>query len=277
MRDGMAYAAEERVRAGDGSSVSWEGARLTSHFQPIYGVRRATCLGFEALARAANSSGGELDIEEFFARVDEGNRSLLDWTCRALHLRNFATVDPGDRTLFINVHPEAAVKDARNGHNLGEIIGYYGLVPQRVCIEILEAPCSDESMLREAVEAYRDLGASIAMDDFGLDHSDFDRLARLRPDIVKIDLAAHRRKSGSAQALEMLPGMIDLVHEAGAKVAVEGIESRTEALLAVGAHADYLQGFFLAQPHAKLAPEIQGTTILNALLSPAARPHLAVV
>src|SRR5260221_8488525 len=71
MRDGMAYAAEERVRAGDGSSVSWEGARLTTHFQPIYGVRRATCLGFEALARAANSSGGELDTEEFFARVDE--------------------------------------------------------------------------------------------------------------------------------------------------------------------------------------------------------------
>ena len=277
MRDGMAYAAEERVRAGGGSSVSWEGARLTTHFQPIYGVRRGTCLGFEALARAENPSGGELDIEEFFARVDEGSRTLLDWTCRALHLRNFATVDPGDRTLFINVHPEAAANDASGGHDLGEMIGYYGLVPERVCIEILEAPCSDESMLREAVEAYRDLGASVAMGDFGLDHSDFDRLARLRPNIVKIDLAAHSRKYGSTKALAMLPGMIDLVHEAGAKVAVEGIESRTEALLAVGARADFLQGFFLAQPNAKLAPEIQGTTILSALLSPAARPNLAIV
>jgi EAL domain-containing protein (putative c-di-GMP-specific phosphodiesterase class I) len=273
----MAYAAEERVRAGGGSSVSWEGARLTTHFQPIYNVRRGTCLGYEALARAASSSGGDLDVEDFFANVDEESRSLLDWTCRALHLRNFATVDPGDRTLFINVHPEAAVRDARNGHDLGEIIGYYGLVPERVCIEILEAPCSDESMLREAVDAYRDLGASVAMGDFGLARSDFDRLARLRPNIVKIDLAAHSRKSGSAQALGMLPGMIDLVHEAGAKVAVEGIESRTEALLAVGARADFLQGYFLAQPHAKLAPEIQGTTILNALLSPAARPHLALI
>ena len=276
MRDGMAYAAEERVRAGGGSSVSWEGARLTTHFQPIYGTRHGACLGFEALARAANSSGGTLDIDEFFARVDEDNRSLLDWACRALHLRNFATVDPGDRTLFINVHPDAAVQDARREHDLGEIIGYYGLVPERVCIEILEAPCSDESMLREAVEAYRDLGASVAMDDFGLDHSDFDRLARLRPDIVKIDLAAHSRASGSAQALGMLPGMIELVHEAGAKVAVKGIESRTEALLAVGARADYLQGFFLAQPHEKLAPEIQGTTILRALLNPASRPRLAI-
>jgi len=271
----MAYAAEERVRAGGGSSVSWEGARLTTYFQPIYGARHGTCLGFEALARAADGSGGELDIEEFFASVDMDNRSLLDWTCRALHLRNFATVDPGDRTLFINVHPEAAVKDGRRGRDLGEIIGYYGLVPERVCIEILEAPCSDESMLREAVDAYRDLGASIAMDDFGLDHSDFDRLARLRPDIVKVDLAAHTRAFGSARALGMLPGMIDLLHEAGAKVAVEGIESSTEALLAVGARADYLQGFFLAQPHAKLAPEIQGTSILNALLNPASRPRHA--
>ena len=276
MREGMAYAAEERVRAGGGSSVTWEGARLTTHFQPIYGTRYGVCLGFEALARAANSSGALLDVEEFFAGVDEDNRSLLDWTCRALHLRNFATVDPGDRTLFINVHPEAAVKDARRGRDLGEIIGYYGLVPERVCIEILEAPCSDESMLREAVEAYRDLGACVAMDDFGAGHSDFDRLARLRPDIVKIDLAAHTRSSGSAQALGMLPGMIELLHEAGAKVAVEGIESRTEALLAVGARADYLQGFFLAHPHAKLAPEIQGASILGALLNPASRPRLVL-
>lgn len=276
MRDGMAYAAEERVRAGGGSSVSWESVRLTTHFQPIYGTRKGSCLGFEALARVANGPEGNLDIQEFFAKVDEDNRSLLDWTCRALHLRNFATVDPGDRTLFMNVHPEAAVKDAARGRDLGEMIGYYGLVPERVCIEILQAECSDEGLLRDAAETYRDLGALLAMDDFGLERSDFDRLARLRPDIVKVDLAAHARLSGPAQALGKLPAMIELLHEAGAKVVVEGIESRTEALLAVGARADYLQGFFLAQPDAKLAPEIQGASILNALLHPATRPRLAL-
>src|SRR5262249_29570605 len=143
MGERVANAAEDLVRAGGGSSITWEGVRLTTHFQPIYCARRGTCTGFEALARAVDDPLTPLVIEQFLAGADAAARTLLDWACRALHLRNFATVDPSDRTLFINVHPEAAVKDARRGTELGQLIGYYGLVPQRVCIEILEAPCSD--------------------------------------------------------------------------------------------------------------------------------------
>src|SRR5258708_13670269 len=190
MRDGMAYAAEERVRAGGGSSVSWESVRLTTHFQPIYGTRKGSCLGFEALARVANGPEGNLDIQEFFAKVDEDNPSLLAWPCRALHLRNFATVDPGDRTLFMNVHPEAAVKDAARGRDLGEMIGYYGLVPERVCIEILQAECSDEGLLRDATETYRDLGALGAMDDLGRARAACRRRARVGPALAHLDHGA---------------------------------------------------------------------------------------
>ena len=46
----LARVAEELVRAGGGASLDWEGTTLTTHFQPIYSVRRGFCLGFEALA-----------------------------------------------------------------------------------------------------------------------------------------------------------------------------------------------------------------------------------
>src|SRR3954471_5538971 len=164
----LARAAEHLVRAGRGAELAWEGATITTHFQPIYCVRRETCLGFEALVRAQDPRGSAVASDEFFARPHSGDRTLLDWACRALHLRTYATVDPGDRTLFINVHPEAAVSDVRRGRDFAELIRYYGLAPKRVCIEILEEPCSDEKLLREAVEGYRALGASIAMDDFGV-------------------------------------------------------------------------------------------------------------
>ena len=85
---------------------------------------------------------------------------------RALHLRNFAMVDPGDRMLFVNVDPEVVIRDARRAREFAELIRYYGLSPRRVCVEILETACADEGLLREAVAAYRDIGVYIASQDF---------------------------------------------------------------------------------------------------------------
>jgi EAL domain-containing protein (putative c-di-GMP-specific phosphodiesterase class I) len=268
----LAHTAEELVRAGGGHLLRWGGASLTTHFQPIYCVRRGACLGFEALARASEADGRAIRPEDFFSRTAPADRALLDWACRALHLRNYATVDPGDRTLFINIHPEAAVRDARRGREFAELIRYYGLVPKRVCVEILEDSCSDEGLLRDAVESYRDMGATIAMDDFGVGRSNFDRVAALRPDVVKIDRSVLVAAMGAERASRVLPGMIELLHESHARVAVEGIESRREALFAVGAKADYLQGFYFASPNARLNDEVAGTAILDQLLnSPALR------
>ena len=271
----LAHAAEELVRASGASSLQWEGASLTTHFQPIYCVRRAACLGFEALVRVSDESGAMVSPEELFARVPERSRSLLDWTCRALHLRNYATVDPGDRTLFINIHPEAAVRDARRGREFAELIRYYGLVPKRVCVEILEAPCSSEKRLRDAIDVYRDLGASIAMDDFGVGCSNFDRVVALCPDVVKIDRSILVGAVGNDKAQRMIPGIIGLLHEFHCKVAVEGIESKAAALLAIEAKADYLQGYFFASPQSRLTKEFDGTALLDKLLHPSSGPRLA--
>lgn len=262
----FAHAAEELVRASAGASIAWEGASLTTHFQPIYSVRRESCLGFEALVRAHDAQGAPLCPDKFFAAAPDASRSLLDWACRALHLRNYATVDPGDRTLFINIHPEAAVRDVRRGREFAELIRYYGLSPQRVCVEILESPCSSEKLLRDAVEGYRDLGASIAMDDFGVGCSNFDRLVSLRPDVVKIDRSFLAAAAGRDKARRLLPVMIEMLHGFNAKVAVEGIETQSAALLAIDARADYLQGFFFATPHSRLSEEIGGTARLDHLL-----------
>ena len=262
----LAHAAEGLVRAGGGASLDWHGASLVTHFQPIYCVRRESCLGFEALVRAWDEHGAVVHPEDLFAATSDGDRSLLDWACRALHLRNYATVDPGNRTLFINVHPEAAVRDVRRTREFAELARYYGLSPKRVCIEILEAPCSSERLLREAVEGYRDMGASIAMDDFGVGCSNFDRVVSLRPDIVKIDRSVLAGAAGRDKARRMLPVMIELLHGFQARVAVEGIETRAAALLAIEAKADYLQGYFFATPQSRLADEAGASALLDNLL-----------
>jgi EAL domain-containing protein (putative c-di-GMP-specific phosphodiesterase class I) len=262
-----AHLAEVLVRAGSEDGIEWEGLRLATHFQPIYCVRRAKCHGFEALARATDGAGAPLRPDQLFSATRPSRRVLLDWTLRALHLRNFARVDPGERILFLNVHPEAAVDDAKGGRELDELIRYYGLVPKRVCVEILEAGCADEGLLREAVSAYRALGVTIAMDDFGAARSNFDRIVRLRPDIVKIDRSLlSDAVIGEDRARRVLAALIELLHEANARVAIEGIENAVEARVALEAKADFLQGFHFGAPRAVLPDEAGGQARLAELL-----------
>jgi len=49
--------------------------------------------------------------------------------------------------------------------------------------------------------------------------------------------------------------MIELLHDARARVVVGGIESATEARVAVDAGADFLQGFHLCAPDPDIADE----------------------
>jgi len=275
----LSRTAEDLVRAGAGESVRWQGLTLRSHVQPIYSVREAGCVGFEALLRAVDAGGMAIRPDRLFekARAD-GDVVLLDWICRALHLRKFATIDKGDRTLFLNVHPEAAMRDARSVREFADLVRYYGLAPERLCLEVLEAPCADEGLLREAVLGYRGLGASIAMDDFGLGRSNFDRIVSLRPDVVKVDRSILTRAVGDdAKARRMLPSIIELLHEAGAQVAIEGIESASEALVSIESGADHLQGFHFAPPSAHLPDEALTGGILAELLRMRGAPRLAVV
>ena len=259
--------AEDLVRAGSGETIVWQGLTLSSHFQPIYSVREAGCIGFEALLRAHDAQGAPIKPDRLFTQVfKDGDGILLDWICRALHLRRFATMETDDRVLFVNVHPEAAVREGRMVRDFADLIRFYGLTPDRVCVEILEGSCADEGILREAVGAYRALGATIAMDDFGIGRSNFDRIVALRPDVVKIDRSVLSQAVGDNKSRRMLPAIIELLHESGAEVAIEGIESGNEALLAMDSGADLLQGFHFAAPSANVPDESLTHRILGELL-----------
>jgi len=263
----LARAAEALLRSSDDvASLRWRGAVLTTRFQPIYGVRRAFCIGFEGLVRATDAAGDVVAVDGLFRSAADGDRLLLDWACRALHLRNFAMVDPGDRMLFVNVDPEVVIRDARRAREFAELIRYYGLPPRRVCVEILETACADEGLLREAVATYRDIGVYIALDDFGIGACDIERVQRLQPDIVKVDRSILAASAGPQAFATVLPPLVHELHQARCRVAIEGIETRAQAMAAIGAKADYLQGFLFAHPEVQLDEEMTGVAVLDALI-----------
>ena len=240
--------AREVVRAEGGGRFEWEGMTLATVFQPLYCVRRGVPVGDEALLRALGRNAQPVHARELFDSVDRAVRVRLDWTCRALHLRNYAVADPGDRNLFLNVHPEALVDDPNGGRDFAELVRFYGLAPESVFLEVLETDSGDEHRWAAAIAAHRKHGFAIAMDHFGQGRSNFDRIVALRPKLVKIDRSLLREALGETQARRMLPSLVDMLKDTGAEVAVKGVENARDALAAIEAGASYLQGFHIGAP-----------------------------
>lgn len=269
--------AEDRLRAGSATSLQWDGLTITTHFQPILRIRPVECAGYEALLRAVDANGAAVDPQALFRQALAAGRLVeLDRTCRALHLRNFATVDPGEGRLFLNVHPDAAVEDLANTREFGALIRYYGVNARRLCVEILPNACLREERLADAAAAYRELGATVAVDHFASGSSNFDRVAAIRPPLVKLRRAVIADTVGRAKAGRRVDAVIELLREAGAQVVLEDVETAQDALLAIAAGAAYAQGNYLASPSPRIGGEALGASMLRELMRITAEETAAV-
>src|SRR6266581_1102357 len=214
---------------------------LSTHFQPIFSLAHRRPVGYEGLIRGTDSNGKAYLATELLAKAPAGvARMQLDRQCRALHVGNLQRLGVGDGWLFLNVDPFIAVQGQQFG-SFAQMLEENGLAPHRVAVELIETPFEDERRLPAAVEHYREIGCLIVIDDFGAGYSNFDRIWRLKPDVVKIDREMTRRVTVEPLARRMFTGIVAVLHEAGALVCVEGIENEAEALCATDAGGERLR------------------------------------
>ncbi len=242
----------DNVQEQDGlATATFKEYHLTSAYQPIFGLAHRRAVGYEALLRATDAAGMPVSPLEVFASAETTAGIVhLDRTCRMLHAGNWHALAAPDRWLFLNINPRVVVEGSNYGPFFAELLSHNGLAPAQVVVEILENEITDEGLLADAVSYYRNLGCLVAIDDFGAGHSNFDRILRLAPDMVKLDRSLLQQARQHPLARRMLPGLVALLHEAGCLVVLEGIEDETEALLALEADADFAQGYFFARPAA---------------------------
>jgi len=229
------------------------GLSLHSAFQPIVSASHARVVGYEALLRADDGSGQQLLPPEIFSEFEPHlSPARIHQACSQVHLANFA-LEEHKGWLFLNVDPAAMVDRQAVIDEFGRMLRLSGIEPHRVVVEIIETKVHDERLLAEAVAGFRELGCLVAIDDFGAGQSNFERIWRLRPDLVKIDRSMIAEAEESAIVRRILPRLVSLLHEVGCLVVVEGIETAKQALIALGADVDFVQGFYFARPVATSA------------------------
>lgn len=222
---------------------------LHSYYQPIYSFAHQRAIGYEGLIRPMDGNGDLILPSALFALAQSLEvKVLLDRLSRMLHVRNFIKQADTTGWLFLNVDPIVTTQGKQFGPYFKQLLERYGIPPHRVVIEILEGKIEDEALLAESVRYYRDIGCLIAIDDFGVGQSNFDRIWRIAPHIVKLDRSIIEQATTNKAVNRVLPSLVSLIHEAGSLALIEGVENEEQALIALQAGIDFVQGYYFCTP-----------------------------
>jgi len=245
------------IRHDDGTSSGvWGIYEIRSAFQPIFAFHdgKLSVVAFEGLVRPFRD-GEPQSPASFFSTCPAADRLHIETLTRTLHLLNAGACLPAHASIFVNFDPSVFVDRTIAETALREmrlVLHEAGIDPRRVVCEVTEQRSASEETLYQFIEALRASGFRIAVDDYGADDSDINRIKDFRPDIVKFDAHWITQLMDSTAGFALLTTMVRSFEEQGIRTVFEGIEESWQLELAEKAGASMVQGFVLARP--ELAP-----------------------
>lgn len=239
---------------GEDVRANFIGMQLSSVFQPIVDLQKSKPLGYEALLRASDDKGNFIAPPAAFHRAEVAERLVkFDRLCRTLHTLNFLNMGKDRGLLFLNVHPELLVAVNSHGKVFEQVLHQHDVATHEVVIEIHESAVSEERSLASAIANYRERGYKIAIDDFGKEHSNLERLWTLAPEYVKLDGGIIQQAEFNPRLQRILPKLVEIIRELDAEVVIEGVETLAQLDLARHAGIHLGQGYLLGRPASALS------------------------
>ena len=222
---------------------------LSSVYQPILSPTHQKRVGYEALVRVSRDGEAVSPVGLFELAEARGQTPALDRHLLQLHLDNFAA-SAQSVWLFLNINPATCIHPEASLERLANQCLDSGIHPEKVVLELVESASEDPAALLEFIGKARTCGFQIAIDDFGMGDSNFERLWRINPLIVKLDRSLLVNAENHSRARLLLESLVKMIRESGSLVLLEGIENHAQARIALETEADLLQGFLFAHPTA---------------------------
>lgn len=119
----------------------------------------------------------------------------------------------------------------------------------RLMLELTEREAIEPTPeLLQQIHTLRQAGILIALDDFGVGHSNLNYLKEFQADLLKIDRSFITGIGSNDFSRHVLQSIIDLSQQLGLRIIAEGIETRQQADYLQERGVQYLQGFYFSKP-----------------------------
>lgn len=216
-------------------------------FQAVVDSQTSTPLFYEALVRMTSDDGQLVPAAKFVPVIEQLGLALdLDRLVLDLAVRELEAYP--DLSLAINVSGLTAALADWPDH-VRQVLGPRPDVAKRMIIEITEtAAIVDVGETRRFVEALRELGGRVALDDFGAGSTSIRHLRSLALSIMKIDKDLLHDLLNNSEQQHLVRMLIEIARGLGLKTVAEGVETAEIAEWLKREKVDMMQGYYFAKP-----------------------------
>ncbi len=225
---------------------------LSLYFQPKITVKSMQAEEAEVLLRWNSEKLGMISPGEFIPIAEKNGLivEISEYVLRSAfkQLKEWEDTEFPICCLAINISP-VHFQYGNIYQMLVGLIEDYQVDPSKVELEITETSVMkniDQAV--QTLESLRELGFRIALDDFGTGLSSLNYLQQLPIDTLKIDRTFVNDLDQDTTKQAIVKTVIQLANHLGAKVTVEGVETKQQAHMLQLLHCDHLQGYYFYKP-----------------------------
>jgi polar amino acid transport system substrate-binding protein len=222
------------------------------YYQPIVKADTHEIVSAEALIRWIHPTLGFIPPDEFIGLMEKTGfivklgQYILEEVLkqqRRWELFKFKPIGVSINVSMVEIATGEFVK------NIEKRLQYHKINPALLKFEITEgmAMISEDETEKYFFEL-KQLGVSILLDDFGTGYTSFTYLKKFPADIIKIDKSLVDYILENEEDKRIVKAMIDLGHNLGMEIVVEGVENKEMVKILNAFGCDYIQGYYFSRP-----------------------------
>ncbi len=252
--EGLEKAVEHNLHMVDVILKALEDDRIVPWFQPLLNNHTGRVDRYECLMRIEMPDGSVLTPWRFLPVAQEAR--LQGEMSRALFRQALRHMQKSSAGFSLNLSM-SDMEDEALVQLFSETFSQKPALARRITIEILETEdVQDNQSVEHFLQHMRDLGCTLAIDDFGSGYSNLSQLLRLGVDQLKIDASLIRNLDSSPQSQATVRAILEFARAAQVKAVVaEHVSSHQIQRIVQELGIDYSQGFWIGKPEPELLPE----------------------
>ncbi len=243
---------EMNIELSNDTSKALKRDEFLVYYQPQIDPFTGKIIGLEALIRWMHPTRGMLSPGIFIPIAEKNNliNKIGEWVLKTacLQMKRWQDIGLGELNLAVNLSV-VQIMNPKLNENIKNIIQESQLDPKYVGLEITESIAIKQTdYVLEALNKLKELGISIAIDDFGTEYSSFTRLKILPVDQIKIDMEFVQGIEENEKDKVIIMVIINLAHKLGLNVLAEGVETKKQLDFLIEEKCDIVQGYYYHRP-----------------------------
>ncbi|WP_323665190.1 bifunctional diguanylate cyclase/phosphodiesterase [Aliarcobacter butzleri] len=222
--------------------------KIVPYFQPIYNLKTNKIEKYEALVRLID--GNNVISPYYFLDISKKSKQYLQLT-KTMIQKTFDYFKDKDFEFSINLTFED-IKSEYISSFIIELLKEYE-IGHRVVFEIVESEEIDNfRKINEFFVTIREYGCKIAIDDFGSGYSNFEYLAKLNVDYIKIDGSLIKDILINKSSQNIVSMLVNFAKGQKVKTIAEFVSNKDILNKVRELGIDYVQGYYIKEPIASI-------------------------